>query len=188
MAGKGRTSAKSPFGAPTLRGPHPSGVCSSMLFFFFFFSFCCSLFFEKEGQNTETPFWAKVGLAKVGIGQSRPIRMAKVGLSRSLFFLFHCLFRARCSCRTFRSSCRPLPYPFLAFVSLLVLHRADLHRYWAVTIILSLQEIYQCVSKSSVISSILSSQIRPDWSWRSCQHNCTFQFVTEHHTCRLLEV
>ena len=76
----------------------------------------------------------------------------------------------------------------LASVSFLALHCSDFHRHWTMTIILSFQIIHQCNSKSSVISSILNSQIRPDWSWWSWQHNCTFQSVTEHFTCRLLEV
>ena len=57
-----------------------------------FFS-SCFFFFEKEGQKTETPILAKVGLAKVGhpnfgqsrsieVGQRRQIFLAKVGLAK----------------------------------------------------------------------------------------------------------
>ena len=76
-------------GLRTLRGPTLQAPPEGCLFFhaFFVFSSCCSFFFfEKEGQKTETPILAKVGLAKVGhpnFGQSRSI---KVGQSRSFFF------------------------------------------------------------------------------------------------------
>ena len=57
---------------PTLRGVLLCFFC--ILLFFFFFS-------EKEGQKTETPILAKVGLAKVGLATVGQIRMAKVGLA-----------------------------------------------------------------------------------------------------------
>ena len=62
---------------PHPSGPHPSGPrsgCSSMLFSHLV---VLSFFFEKEGQKTETPIWAKIGLAKVG-----QIFWAKVGLAK----------------------------------------------------------------------------------------------------------
>ena len=96
-------------------------------------------------------------------------------LSSLFLFLSHCLCRNRCFFAVliaFVVLSKLLPNFFfalalLASVSFLALHRSDFHRYWAMTIILSLQVIHQCNSKSSVISSILNSQIRPDWSWRS---------------------
>ena len=91
MAGNGRKQREN-FGPPTFRaspsgphpsGPHPSGPHPSgptLLVFVlpcFVFSSCC-YFFEKEGQKTETPILAEVGLAKVG-----QIRVAKVGFGQS---------------------------------------------------------------------------------------------------------
>ena len=96
-------------------------------------------------------------------------------LSSLFLFLSHCLCRNRCffavliAFVVLSQTVAKLFFALalLASVSFLALHRSDFHRYWAMTIILSLQVIHQCNSKSSVISSILNSQIRPDWSWRS---------------------
>ena len=78
-------------GPPPFRAP-PFGA-PKWLFFCAFFILCSHFFFEKEGQKTETPILAKVGLSKVGhpnfgqsrsikVGQSRSIFLAKVGISR----------------------------------------------------------------------------------------------------------
>ena len=53
----------------------------------------------------------------------------------------------------------------LASASFLALHCSDFHRHWTMTIILSFKIIHQRNSKSSVISSILNSQVRSDWCW-----------------------
>ena len=45
-------------GSPTLRGPIFLGFGAQ--------PFVLLFFFEKEGQKTEPPIWAEVGLAKVG--------------------------------------------------------------------------------------------------------------------------
>ena len=47
---------RGPFGAPS--GPHPSGVCSSMLCFFFFF-ILLSFFLKKKARRLKHQFWPK---------------------------------------------------------------------------------------------------------------------------------
>ena len=92
----GRVKKSAKFWAPRPSGPHPSGPHPSGPHFrrvfvlpCFVFSSCCSFFFfEKEGQKTETPIWAKVGLAKVGPIKMAKVGLAKVGISQSII-LFH---------------------------------------------------------------------------------------------------
>ena len=67
--GRGKKEREIP--GPTLRGPFfqvwgPTLRGHELLCFFFF----SSLFCLKEGKKTETPIWAKVGLAKVGLSKA----------------------------------------------------------------------------------------------------------------------
>ena len=78
MAGKGKGEKKARnFEPPHLPDP-PFGAPPYGCLFFMLLFFHLVVFFEKEGQKTETPILAKVGLAKVG-----HLRLAKVGISRT---------------------------------------------------------------------------------------------------------
>ena len=82
---KARNFGPSTLPGPTLRGPE---VVVLLCFFHLMFSF---FFLKKEGQKTETPILAKVGLSKVGhpnfgqsrIGQSRYQPPRRSGVQKS---------------------------------------------------------------------------------------------------------
>ena len=75
-------------GRPTLSGPHPSGPHPSGQVWPKSANFRLAKVglaqsrSIKVGQNRSRFFWPKSVVAKVGFGQSQPIRMAKVGLAK----------------------------------------------------------------------------------------------------------
>ena len=81
---KTRNFGPPPFGSPQLRGPTFSRFGPTIGAPLFGAPFWVKHKNTKIGHNRSTQIGQKVGLAKVGFGQSRKIRMAKVGMAKSV--------------------------------------------------------------------------------------------------------